>query len=65
MGRGPGNFGLQLAGFASRLGLSRCEDGNSGTQKTKLENETNVETGGSWGMGHKMGRADKNGTNAL
>lgn len=35
MGRGPGNFGLQLAGFASRLGLSRCEDGNSGTQKTR------------------------------
>lgn len=63
MGRGTGNFVLQLAGFASRLGLSRCEDGNSRTKKNTgknmLENERSV------GMGHKMERANKNGTNAV
>lgn len=64
MGRGTQNFALRLVGFASRLGLSRCEDGNNGTEKknnkktgkNRLENERSVGTGGSWGMRYKMGK---------
>lgn len=50
MGRGTGNFALWLAVFASRLGLSRCEDGNNGTEEKNKKKKKGKKMRDVWGQ---------------